>query len=324
MKNVTQEQMKHARTQDWYDTIWKTVGKCVFCDLKDQYIIYEEQGVVLTVNLFPYIDGQLMAIPRRHVSSPKELTQLEWDTLRKLSYVAKKLIKKVHGHKGMWTLIREGKENAQMTVTDHLHMQLIPFDAPDLAVWNFRELNYTPLENAKLYRNAWKDLEKALAKFETKYTSKSETPVVCDAIIINPKKEVLFQERTEETKFDPDVLTLPGGHVDDFTATLEEELTRECAEEVGKILNPLKLKLKASRMSSLIFNDGGFLNGHQKKLRKRFLWNTYVYDDIVDPRDLHPGDDCRDLVWLSLAKIKKSTRIDKTLQKLLVEILHVA
>ena len=116
-----------------------------------------------------------MAIPRRHVSSPKELTQVEWETMRKFAYIAKKIIKKVHGHKGMWTLMREGGENAQMTVTDHLHMQLIPFDKPDLCKWNFRELKYTPLENVDLYKKELKEFVDTYNKFEKKYNHKNRT-----------------------------------------------------------------------------------------------------------------------------------------------------
>lgn len=167
-----QNKMKIARTQNSYDHIWKSVGKCVFCDLKDKYILYEENGVVLTINLYPYVDGQMMAIPRRHISSPKELTPEEWETMRKFSYLAKKLMKKAHGYKGMWSLIREGGERAQMSVTDHLHMQFIPFDESDLCKWNFRELKHTPIENVEVYRKLEKEMRELVRKFEEKYGGK--------------------------------------------------------------------------------------------------------------------------------------------------------
>jgi diadenosine tetraphosphate (Ap4A) HIT family hydrolase len=165
----SQEKMKMARSQDWYDSIWKSVGKCVFCDLKDKYILYEENEIVLTINLYPYIDGQIMAIPRNHIQSPKELTSKQWETIRKMNYLAKKLMKKIYGYRGLWTLIREGGEVANMTVTDHLHVQFIPFDAPDLCKWNYRDLKYTPIENVEKYREQAEDMKKLLKKFEKKY-----------------------------------------------------------------------------------------------------------------------------------------------------------
>lgn len=166
-----QKKMKNARAKGWYDEIWKNISKCVFCDLKEKYILYEENEIVLTVNLYPYIDGHLMAIPRRHIRSPKELTEKQWNTIRKMNYIAKKLIRKVHNIKGMWTLIREGGEDAQMTVIDHLHVHFIPFDDKQLCEWNFRALKYTPLENVALYKKEPGLIEKLAKRFENKYIS---------------------------------------------------------------------------------------------------------------------------------------------------------
>lgn len=160
---------RDARTGGYYDRIWTTVGKCVFCDLRDKYIVHEENGMVLTVALYAYIDGNLMIVPRRHVKSVKELTVTEWDTARKLMYIAKKLIRSVHSIKGLQYLIRDGGIEAQSTVSDHLHIHCIPFDAPDLSTWNYRKLQYTPLENAQLYRRARKSIDRLSKKFDEKY-----------------------------------------------------------------------------------------------------------------------------------------------------------
>lgn len=167
--NLNQQQMKQARTQGHYDQIWQNTGKCVFCDLKDKYILWEENDLVLTINLFPYVDGQLMAIPRKHLKSPKELTAAQWETIRKFGYLAKKIFKQVYHYPGLWTLIREGGTKAQMTVTDHLHVQFIPFDQPDLCEWHYRQLQHTPLENLTLIKKTGPDLKKLLARFDQKY-----------------------------------------------------------------------------------------------------------------------------------------------------------
>lgn len=164
-----QEYYRDARTGGYYGDIWTSVGKCVFCDLKDKYIFYEENGMVMTVALFAYIDGNAMIIPRRHVKSVKELTAEEWETARKMMYIAKKLIRKVHGLKGIQYLIRDGGIEAQSTVSDHLHIHCIPFDAPDLSVWNYRKLKHTPLENAGLYKKQSKKIKELGQKFEEKY-----------------------------------------------------------------------------------------------------------------------------------------------------------
>ncbi len=164
-----QEYYRDARTGGYYGEIWTSVGKCVFCDLRDKYIIHEENGIVLTVALFAYIDGNLMIVPRRHVKSVKELTEEEWDTVRKFMYIAKKIIRKVHSLKDIQYVIRDGGAAVNSTVQDHLHVHCIPSDAPDLTVWNYRKLKYTPFENAELFRAEKKKITDLSKRFEEKY-----------------------------------------------------------------------------------------------------------------------------------------------------------
>jgi diadenosine tetraphosphate (Ap4A) HIT family hydrolase len=125
--------------------------------------------MVMTVALYAYIDGNLMIVPRRHIRSVKELTAEEWETARKMMYIAKKIIRKVHNIKGLQYIIRDGGIEAQSTVSDHLHIHCVPFDAPDLSSWNYRKLKYTPLENAELYREQNKRIAELSQKFDEKY-----------------------------------------------------------------------------------------------------------------------------------------------------------
>lgn len=162
-----QEMYRDARVTGKYDNIWKSVGKCVFCDLNEKYVIYEEDGIVMTIALFAYIDGHIMIIPRRHVRSVKELTTNEWEIMRKFMYIAKKMIRDIYGIKGMQIIQKDGIE-AQSTV-EHLHFHCIPFDSPDLNVWNYRQLKNTPIENTKLYTGKRKDIEKLAKRYSEKY-----------------------------------------------------------------------------------------------------------------------------------------------------------
>ncbi len=162
---------RDARVTGKYDEIWQSVGKCVFCDLNPKYIIHEENGVVMTIALFAYIDGHFMIIPRRHVHSVKELLADEWETMRKFMYIAKKLIRETHGIKGMQLVQKDGVE-AQSTV-EHLHFHCVPFDGPDLATWNYRQLKNTPLENTALYRARHDKIAKLSKRFAGKYQDES-------------------------------------------------------------------------------------------------------------------------------------------------------
>jgi diadenosine tetraphosphate (Ap4A) HIT family hydrolase len=162
-----QENYRDARVTGRYNDIWQSVGKCVFCDLNPDYVFFEENGVVMTVQLYAYIDGHIMIIPRRHITSVKELTPLEWETMRKCMYLAKKAIRKVHGIKGIQIVQKEGYV-AQSTV-EHLHFHCIPFDAPDLSVWNYRKLKFTPHQSAEKYRAISKTTERLSERFNEKY-----------------------------------------------------------------------------------------------------------------------------------------------------------
>jgi len=159
---------RDARVEGRYDNIWQTVGKCCFCDMREKYIFHEENGVVMTVPLYAYIDGHILIVPRRHVRSVKDLTPEEWETIRKFMYLAKKLIREVHGIKGVQYIQKDGT-TAQATVPDHIHFQVMPFDAPDLSVWNYRKLKNTPIENATLYHTHSEKLQKLAKRFSSKY-----------------------------------------------------------------------------------------------------------------------------------------------------------
>ena len=167
-----EEAYKHARTNGSYGKIWQTVGRCVFCNHDEhqpQHEIYEENGVYLTVPAYAYIDGQLLVIPRRHIRSVKELSPSEWETFRKMFYIAKKIIRDTHNIKGMQIIQKDGS-SSQSTV-EHLHFHCIPFDAPDLSVWNYRNLEHTPFENAQLYSTNLEKIKKLAKRFDEKYDS---------------------------------------------------------------------------------------------------------------------------------------------------------
>lgn len=301
-----QEYYRDARTGGYYGDIWTSVGKCVFCDLRDKYVVFEENGMVLTVALFAYIDGNAMIVPRRHVRSVKELTDSEWHTARKMMYIVKKLVRDTHDIKGLQYLIRDGGIEAQSTVSDHLHIHCIPFDAPDLSVWNYRKLKYTPIENAGLYRKAGKKIIKADVKFEQKYKQPSALPVTCDLVLINNKREVLLTERASgDASIVQASHSLPGGHVQDFGRTLEEELAREIKEETSLDLDPSDFELVASRIDSVTYQRHSEHLDQDYALPWPFVWNTYRLSGV--PAEIlakaKAGDDARRLLWLPLADV---------------------
>lgn len=309
---------RDARLTKQYDAIWQSVGKCVFCDLHEKYIFFEENGIVLTINLHAYIDGHFLIVPRRHITSAKEFTQVEWDTVRKFTYIAKKIIRDVHGIKGMQLVQKDGA-NAQSTV-DHIHYHCIPFDSPDLCTWNYRKLSYTPLENVGLYRQASKRLIAHTKKFDAKYKNPSGLQVVCDLLIINTKNQILFQKRAEWARLVPDVLTIPGGIVDDFSVPLEHELAREVREETGWAPDLSNISLHASRIAHIKQEVTSAPLATKYALNRDFVWNTYIYHNFDETTPLVPSDDCEALVWIDIKDVAGHERISEGIQQTVAEL----
>ncbi len=323
MKRELSEQQKQiiyrdARFNKKYDNIWRSVGKCVFCDLNDKYVFFEENGVVMTISLYAYIDGHFLIIPRRHIRSAKDLSQQEWDTIRKFSYIAQKLFREIHNTKGMQLIQKDGSD-AQGTVNDHVHFHCVPFDKPDLCVWNFRKLKYTPLENVALYKKARKKIIDYELKYDQKYQKSTSLPIICDLVMINTNNEVLLEVRRQSYKFIPDTLVLPGGQVDRFDVSLESELTREVKEETGIDIAKLPISLLASRISKVKAIRYERYLKVKYPVQRQFIWNTYLLTEIDPNIKLLPGDDCQELIWQPINKLEKS-RFTPNLYKLLKEL----
>lgn len=313
-----QERYRDARFLNEYDDIWQSVGKCVFCDLNDKYIFFEENGVVMTISLFAYIDGHFMIVPRRHIKSTKDLSQLEWDTIRKFSYMAKKLIRDVHGVKGMQFVQKDGI-TAQSTVSDHIHFHCIPFDAPDLCEWNYRKLKNTPLENVALYKRERKKLVNYDRKFTSKYKNHLSLPVVCDALILNTKDELLLQHRKHGEQLYPNYLTPSGGHVDSFGVSFESELVREIREETGLLCNPTDFRLLKSRVGNIEYlKDVRALKVRYPELH-RFIWNTYCLTGVDPGVKLTPNSDSESLEWVPIDSVADRDDISPEIKALVKE-----
>lgn len=325
MPNLSEEQQKKqllyrdARFTNKYDDIWQTVGKCVFCDLNEKYVFFEENGIVMTITLYAYIDGHFMIVPRRHVKSVKELSDIEWQTIRKFTYIAKKLVKSVHGIKGMQLVQKDGT-GAQSTV-EHIHFHCVPFDSPDLLTWNYRQLKHTPLENVALYKNARKKIITADIKFQKKYEQSSLHKIVCDLIIVNEDNEILFEERRDEFKFSPDYITLPGGGLNQNAASLEEELHREIEEEISLTLKPGQIQLVNSQLDSITRSVTSTHLSVKYPLEDRHLRNTYILRNFKKDTPLKAGDDAEKLIWVKLKDIADHDLISPSTKAIIKKVL---
>lgn len=141
----------NARKNGTYEQKWVNTGKCVFCDLRDKYIVKRGKTCVLTVNLFPYTDGHLMIIPLRHIEKLSDFSDEETLEVKSLTDFATKILKEKLGVDDIWFLYRNATGvKAGKTVT-HAHFHVIPYVA-DMFVPNFSEIKIPPLELASKLR----------------------------------------------------------------------------------------------------------------------------------------------------------------------------
>lgn len=123
--------------------------KCVFCDLKDKYVIKTSDHSTLTVNIFPYIDGQLIVIPNRHIIDISEAEPEEILDMQGLCVDGIKLLRENLGIDNVWLILRNG--NVAGKTVKHLHWNILPY-VEGLNTWNYKEITMQPIDVAKILR----------------------------------------------------------------------------------------------------------------------------------------------------------------------------
>ncbi len=128
----------------------KKPDKCVFCTVEKEKIIYETKHSIIIPNLFPYIYGHLLIIPKKHVIQPEELTKEENQDLLDCILFAKKILTAELNPRGFNIGINLGDAGGSI---DHLHWHIVPRFKGDIGfvstIGNFQVFSKEPLEMAK-------------------------------------------------------------------------------------------------------------------------------------------------------------------------------
>jgi diadenosine tetraphosphate (Ap4A) HIT family hydrolase len=101
----------------------KTLNKCPFCDSDMRRVLLENDGAFLTYSLAPYHKYHLLAIPKRHVESIKDLTWDENVCVMALIATAIKALDKI-GYNNCTVVMRDGQALAKSV--SHIHYNIIP------------------------------------------------------------------------------------------------------------------------------------------------------------------------------------------------------
>lgn len=144
-----------------YKTTYKSKG-CDFCDaivLKDQEVkqLQGEFWRVLACK-YPYMDGNLMIIPKRHVEDIDQLNKDEWAEFGEMLIKTKKLLSDLFSKTKSFNIALQVGPNSGATMK-HIHWMIIPRPKLESASgWNI-------FQNFYFVTMSYKDLIKKINQF---------------------------------------------------------------------------------------------------------------------------------------------------------------
>ena len=113
-----------------YITGEKTGNGCVFCDAQADaeaasLIVHRGTTCFVILNLFPYNNGHLMVIPKRHIATLGAATDQERHEMIDLTALCEAAVTEAYSPHGMNMGINLGKP-AGAGVLDHVHVHIVP------------------------------------------------------------------------------------------------------------------------------------------------------------------------------------------------------
>jgi ATP adenylyltransferase len=103
---------------------------CIFCDAaagssRDELVLIRTPLSYVVLNLYPYNNGHLMVVPKRHVASLASSTPDELTDLMRLTRHAEIALAEAYTPQGINVGINLGRP-AGAGIVDHLHVHLVP------------------------------------------------------------------------------------------------------------------------------------------------------------------------------------------------------
>jgi len=103
---------------------------CIFCEAgagssRDELVLIRTPLSYVVLNLYPYNNGHLMVVPRRHVASLASSTPDELTDLMRLTRHAEMALAEAYTPQGINVGLNLGRP-AGAGIVDHLHVHLVP------------------------------------------------------------------------------------------------------------------------------------------------------------------------------------------------------
>lgn len=118
-----------------YKKVYTNDDSCVFCR-KDEY---ECEGLTgkywrVIANKFPYMDGNVMIVPKRHVGRVEKVTKKEWEEFGQVLAKAQKVLGDIFKTDSFNVGLNIGPESGASI--EHLHWQVVPRKFKNITVMN--------------------------------------------------------------------------------------------------------------------------------------------------------------------------------------------
>ena len=104
---------------------------CIFCEKwrgdadAENLVLFRGEECFAILNLFPYNNGHLMVVPKRHVASLASCTPEELSDLMRVTRHAEIALAEAYAPQGINVGINLGRA-AGAGIVDHLHVHLVP------------------------------------------------------------------------------------------------------------------------------------------------------------------------------------------------------
>ena len=114
----------------------KSANGCVFCRKDDTIEIHslKNKDWRVIANRFPYMDGNIMLVPKRHIETLEEITDMEWKNFSQILVRTQKVLGKVFKTSSFNIGMNLGPESGASIA--HIHWQIVPRTFKNITVMN--------------------------------------------------------------------------------------------------------------------------------------------------------------------------------------------
>jgi len=103
---------------------------CILCSVLarekkvDNLLVFENELLAVTLNLYPYNPGHLMIFPKRHLEDVRNLNNDEWQALKPLQELALSVLDKIYKPTGYNLGFNIGRSGGASIA--HIHFHIVP------------------------------------------------------------------------------------------------------------------------------------------------------------------------------------------------------